>query len=934
MSAFLPSTHPGWEAPTTQTSFGRKVISILALLLAGTLPVLQAQVVINEFSAANYGDFADGFGEYEDWIELYNAGTSTEDISGWHLSDRADDPMRWPIPSGTTIGTGAYLRIWCSGKDGTFSGQLHTNFKLTQTRAEEGVYLNDAAGAYVDSNGIAQANQAHHSWGRFPDGSGTWKMFLNPTPGNANGGANYDGYAATPVMTPDAGVGLGPVTITSEPGTTIVYTLDGSYPGPTATPYTGPISLSATTVVRAAAYSSDPNIYTSFAESNTYLANTHTVYIVSIAGEEVDDLLNGSSWIDPVGSMELFAGDGTLLDEAVGDYNKHGNDSWAYPQRGIDYITRDQLGYSNALHHEIFRDKNRNDFQRLIIKGAANDNYPFEDGAHIRDAFVHALSHHADLRVDERTFEPCVMYVNGQYWGVYELREKVDDPDFTKDYYDQDEFDIDFIKTWGGTWEEYGSRADWDALFNYIVTNDMTIPADYDYVTDRYNVGSLIDYTILHSWIVSMDWLNWNTAWWRGRNPDGDKKKWRYALWDDDASFGHYINYTGIPNTTPTADPCDPADLGGWSDPEGHMTLLNELMVSDQFRADYINRWADLTNWYFNCDYVIPFLDSIIALIDPEMTDHVARWGGTYTGWQNNVQDLRNFILARCSFIVGGMEDCFEEDAYTLEFRVDPPGSGEIDVNSLDPPFYAFQATYFTGVDIELDADPQPGWELDYWELNNHSVLPSTTDEEVLLQISTTDTIIAHFKETTLPIYSIMVDVQPPGSGSVTVNTFAPTAFPWNGAYTSGTLVTVEANPAPGFSFDYWDLYNQFVNPSPTDANAFFAIAEGDTLIANFRSGTGLEELGSPLTSAALQPAVSAGPTTLAFSLEEAADVSVRVFDLSGALRAEPVVGLSAAPGAHTVTIDPIGLDLPAGLYLVALEADGYRQTLRWVVGR
>lgn len=926
------SLHPN------RSSMVSRRLRLPGLLAALALPgLLTAQVVINEFSAANYGAFPDNFGEYEDWIELYNAGATTVDVSGWHLSDRADDPTRFPIPGGATITPGGFLRVWCSAKDGVFGGHVHANFKLTQTRGAEGVYLTDAGGVHVDSNTIAVPNQANHSWGRFPDGSANWVVMTNPSPQLANGGPTFTGYAATPAMTPDAGLGLGPVSMSSpDPGVTIRYTLDGSVPTGASAAYASPVSLSATTVVRAVAFSPDPMVLPSFVATNTYLANPHTVYIVSIAGDEVDNLLNGSSWIEPVGSFELFSPSGVLLDEAVGDYNKHGNDSWAYPQRGVDYITRDQLGYSNAVHHPIFRNKNRDDFQRLIIKGAANDNYPFENGAHIRDAFVHALSQAADLRVDERTFEPCVLYVNGQYWGVYELREKVDDPDFTSDYYDQGEFDIDFIKTWGGTWVEYGSRSDWDALYAYIVTNDMAIPADYAYVTARYNVGSLIDYTILHSWIVCMDWLNWNTAWWRGRNPMGDKKKWRYALWDDDASFGHYINYTGIPVTGPTADPCDPLSLGGWSDPEGHMTLFNNLMASDSFRADFINRWADLTNHYLNCDYVIPFLDSLIALIDPEMPDQIARWGGTYAQWETNVNQLRTFILNRCGYIVGGMEDCFGEDAYELLFDVDPPGSGQIDINTLDPPFYPFNTTYFTGVDIELDADPDAGagYVFDYWELNNHVVLPGSGEEEVRLQITTTDTIVAHFKLDALPIFPIQVEVQPPGAGTVTINAFEPTAYPWMGAYTSGTLVSVTANPAPGFSFHFWDLYNQFVNPSPTDAAAWFAIAEGDTLVANFRSGTGLEAPGSPVTAATLSPNVSAGPTVLNLGLERDAEVDVALYDVSG-VRLATLAGPATWPaGARTLTLDPAALDLAAGLYLVGVRADGYTQTLRWVVAR
>ena len=119
-------------------------------------------------------------------------------------------------------------------------------------------------------------------------------------------------------------------------------------------------------------------------------------------------------------------------------------------KRGFDYITRDQFGYNYAIKDELFRTKDRDKYQRLIIKCAANDNYPFSyggSGAHIRDSYVQSLSQVADLRMDERSFEPCILFLNGEYWGLYEIREKVDDNDFTDYYYDQDS--VEFLKTWG-----------------------------------------------------------------------------------------------------------------------------------------------------------------------------------------------------------------------------------------------------------------------------------------------------------------------------------------------------------------------------------------------------------------------------------------------------------------------------------------------------
>ena len=178
-------------------------------------------------------------------------------------------------------------------------------------------------------------------------------------------------------------------------------------------------------------------------------------------------------------------------------------------------------------------------------------------------------------------------YLNGEYWCVYDYREKVDDIDFTDHYYDQDDGYVDFIKTWGGTWIEYGTDTGWVNIRNFILNNDMSIQANYDHAKKYLNVGSLIDYYLLNVYTVNADWLNWNTAWWRGRDLDGDKKKWRYALWDFDNTFDHGANYTNIPNTDPDADPCDTEGMGNVGG-QGHIPILNALFDSE-FTADYIN---------------------------------------------------------------------------------------------------------------------------------------------------------------------------------------------------------------------------------------------------------------------------------------------------------------------------------------------------------
>jgi len=711
----------------------------------------KAQVLINEYSCSNLTTIADGFGELEDWVELYNPTANPIDLSGWYLSDKLTNLTKWMIPSGTIAGN-SFKMVYCSGKNIVFGDEYHPNFKLTQTE-NEWIILTNAFGNVSDSLKIVHLTKNNHSVGRSTNGAADWKLFTNPTP-NSNNSGSQSFYTSTPVFSISAGFYAIPQTISitcSNPSATIRYTTDGSVPTITSTQYLNPLNITVTTLLRAVAFSvNEP----SFTASATYFINTnHTVPVVSVAGNgdfSVATLLNGDAGIEPQGFFELFEEDGTYIDKGEGEFNKHGNDSWSYSQRGFDFIMKDEFGYNNEIEHQIFPEKNRDKFQRLILKAGASDNYPFEaGGAHIRDAYVQTLSQKADLKLDERTWRPCVVYLNGQYWGVYEIREKTDDHDFTDIYYDQTKDSIQYLKTWGGTWEEYGgpqASTDWNTLRDFIMNNNMGVSANFNYVDSLLNWESLADYFFINSYIVSQDWLNWNTGWWRGMNPNGDKKKWRYTLWDLDACFGHYINYTGIPDITPDADPCNAENLpnpGG----QGHTDILAKLMnENDSVRHYYVTRYADMLNTYFSCEYMNFLLDSMVNEIQPEMTAHVARWGGSMIEWQANVTAMREFINQRCQILENGLIDCYNlSGPFEVTFKVSPANAGEIKVNSIWLENYPIITSYFGGINTNLIARANISYTFSHWEVVNNLLTQPNVNDTNSLTISANDTIIAVF---------------------------------------------------------------------------------------------------------------------------------------------------------------------------------------------
>ena len=870
-----------------------RFIHLAALIIS---QLINAQVLINEYSAANFSDFQDNYNEYEDWFELFNTETESFDLNGYYLSDKSNNLTKYQINTPIVINSQDHLTIFASGRNTINGTNIHTNFKIHQTKGNEWIILTAPDGTTVVDSVFVRPCLVNQSRGRKIDGANDWGVFINSSPNNVNSNA-LNGYIDRPQFSYEPGSYDNPITLEiscPNPNTTIYYTLNGDTPNQSANIYTEPIDIDETKVVKAIAVEiNDEGYHPSFMEYGTFfISESFSLPIMSVSGNDngtLDELLDGSWDSRPWGTFEYYK-DGVLADKATGEFNKHGNDSWDYQQRGFDYITRDQFGYNYAIKDELFRTKDRSKYQRLIIKCAANDNYPFSyggSGAHIRDSYVQSLSQVADLRMDERSFEPCILFLNGEYWGLYEIREKVDDNDFTDYYYDQDS--VEFLKTWGNTWAdvlgdnqtEISVFESWDEIREFITTNDMSDQNNYNYAKSIFNMGSLIDYFILNTYVVNADWLNWNTAWWHGLREDGEKKKWRYVLWDMDNTFDHGANYTDIPSQGVNADPCDPESIGDTGG-QGHIPIWNALLNNDEFFADYINRWTDLSNNYFSCEFLISHLDSLINLIEPEMPMQIDRWGGNYNTWQSNVNDMRDFIEERCEIINSGILDCYEDEydiegPYSLSINIEPPLSGIVEMNDYEINNYPFTGSYFGGVLQEIQAFGADGFTLDYFEFSNSTTPLNQTNETVTYTLTSNEIITIYFTpilygctdefannynsdaneddgSCTYDVlgctdetannynsnaniddgnceYTLTFWVNEDIGGIISIDGVEYSNFPSN--ITISDLTNIEAISIEGYEFDYWELSTGTLeNPNNPLINLF--IDENATLTAYF----------------------------------------------------------------------------------------------------
>ena len=271
-----------------------KQISLLLICFIAVFST-DAQILINEYSAANYDTYTDNYAEYEDWIELYNPTVSDIDISGWFLTDKPSNATKWQIPSSFIVPANGTAIIYCSGRDELLGGSAHSNFKITQTKGNEILMLTDASNVFQDSIRVLP-NQNSHSRGRETNGSAIWKVFTTASPNGNNVGA-VEEYASRPIFSQSGGYNSASVSLnlsSPDPNISIYYTTNGDEPNNGSNLYSigTPININNTSVVKAIAYSSNPNIPPSFIEYNTFFINdTHTIPILSISGDDVLDLL-------------------------------------------------------------------------------------------------------------------------------------------------------------------------------------------------------------------------------------------------------------------------------------------------------------------------------------------------------------------------------------------------------------------------------------------------------------------------------------------------------------------------------------------------------------------------------------------------------------------------------------------------------------------
>ncbi len=700
------------------------ILSLAGLLSLGIhMPTEGQPLVINELMALNEATIADpDFGAYSDWIEIYNPAPATATLDGFFLTDDLAEPFKWPFPTGLQVAAYGYLLVWADDRN---SG-LHANFRLSG--AGESVGLYDAAGNAIDAVQFGP-QAAEVSFGRMPDGSGQLSFFDEPTPGATNAQTGYLGIAPPPSFSIPRGLyttGTGVELSTTFPASVIRYTTDGSPPLETSTVYSSPVSLSSTTVVRAAVFRQ--GYLPSAIVTNTYLVGESTALpIVSLAthpdnffDDEIGIYVEGTNgipgycrsiplnwnqdWERPV-HAELFEPGGTpgfSLDAGV---KIHGGCTRLYPQKSLAIFARSVYGTSR-INYPIFEDRSLTSYNNLVLRTSAQDWWR----TMFRDGMIQTLIGQA-MDLETQAYRPAIMLLNGEYWGIHNLREKQNEHYFA-DHFGLDPDGVEILDSDSGNLT--GQSAHYDEMMSYLLSVDMTRPEVLDVVDTYMDVGAYIDYLIAEIYSANADWPGNNLKLWRPKTVGG---RWRWVIFDLDMGFAGNANSQYYSNTLALAT--DP-NGSEWPNPPWSTLILRTLLKNPDFRGEFIQRFAAHVNTTFSPERVFHLIDSLRAQIAAEIPRHKQRWPQSISysrTWDDAIQLMQTFATNRARYVRPHFYDYFGlSGSARLTLSVSDAAGGHIVAHGVRMPGPSIGAVFFRDVPVRLRAVASPGHRFERWE--------------------------------------------------------------------------------------------------------------------------------------------------------------------------------------------------------------------------
>ena len=614
---------------------------------------------------------------------------------------------------------------------------LHTNFKISSSGEELTLYDNE--GSQIDYMNVT-AMENDNSMGR-SHSDGSILYFETPTPGTENSSEGYLGAVLSEVVFSHQGGEFNDQNVTlsgTADGEEIRYTLDATIPNKESSLYTSPIVISQDTVIRAKIFKN--NFIPSRTYTRTYItSNTHDLPIVTLVSEPENffdeqygiyeygpeenwqnelPFFGANFWQDwerdvhfsfyePTGEL------GVALDAGVKIF---GAWSRANDQRSMSIHARGRYGFGK-LEYPIFPSLEYDKFESIVLRSSGNDWMK----TNIKDVVATSLMEGSGLEYQAR--RSAVVYLNGEYWGFYNIREKINDH-FLDDKINVDKSEINILTNNGEIVK--GSNTEYNEIINFVTNNSLTVQSNYDYVASLIDVDNYITYQVAQIYLDNTDWPGNNIKFW-----NSPETNWRWILYDTDFAFGRPWEAPPFYDNDTLSFALEP-NGPGWPNPAWSTLLARKLMENTTFKNKFINHFADEMNTRFKADNVRNHVNSIANSVSSEISRHYSHWSNwnnrspywqnqfmlsSYWEWQNEVDKILDFTDNRIPYLAEHFRSYFGINGmFNLNLSINNTDAGSIQLNSLTIESANWQGEYFDFIPVSLTAVPNEGYEFVGWQ--------------------------------------------------------------------------------------------------------------------------------------------------------------------------------------------------------------------------
>jgi autotransporter-associated beta strand protein len=453
---------------------------------------------------------------------------------------------------------------------------------------------------------------------------------------------------------------------------------------------------------------------------------------------------SGSEW-ERASHLELFELNGAQLIEGTIGLRINGNTTRNRPRKALRIYNRNPSGSTTWTSTALFPDRNTRSWSTFLLRASGND----WNQSLFRDALVSAIA--APTGLDRQAARPVVLFLNGEYWGIHNLRERIDEDWIFHNFgLPTDQFAVLEVTSGGANFLnptsdnsqpifDFGNTAllsDYKDILARAGNNEFSGDSGYAGLNSRIDVANFIDYSAVTIWSGNTDWPGNNVLMWRSMYsaPNSNPKldgRWRYILKDNDFALGLNFNYVPGYNSNVTQmaqfDTLSYATTSAattWANNEISTRLLRKALENTTFRNQFINRFADLLNTSLSVHETTARLDEHIAVYQLGVQEHFSRWP-TSINWSNEVERIRGYLQARPAAVRGHIVNKFGlAGTVQLTAGVTNPNQGVVTVNSLKiesatsgvgADITNWTGTYFKGVPVTLKAEAKPGYRFSGW---------------------------------------------------------------------------------------------------------------------------------------------------------------------------------------------------------------------------